>query len=345
MAEKPITEKKKPEVKVAPKPELKPVQAAEVKTVQKPEAKAGQKPVDDFGDTITSPFSRWWGYIKPNIRRYYLKLLTINVVDFAVQILLLALFYMVLFAAGVLSSGGGLATSAAFIAAFLFFYVIFLLVMNWLRETIKSIAIIFTDAEFSKQEFQGLWGSFTAIAGRMFRFVVLDILLRIIITLPLIVVVALIILNIGSLSTGTGFMLILVAYLLAILYCALMFTIYSFIAQFWCYGFLLGGLGVVDALKASWSLIQRRFVESFVFDIAAGLLYIVALIPLVAIYFVLYFIMLFLLIALVPIPGGAIIAVVVWLLLLGIAVALFMTLAECVWVPTHYLFWKKISGK
>ena len=347
------TEVKMAEVKAAPAQGMNPAQKPPeaVKPVQKPAegVKKAQKP-DDFGDIITSPFGRWWEYIKSNIVRCYGKFLLINVLDLIATAIIMGLFIVAFITLGVGATAVVVAQvgAPAYLATFAVIgalYLLYLFVLSWSHETIKVAAVLFADSEFSKKPY-GTLDSILSVAGRMFRFAIVDGAIRILLLLPLLIVLgAAAYFMLPSLQSQTLFLFIMVGEVLVGIYALVVFTAYSFIAQFWRYGFLFGGLGVMDALRASWSLIQRRFMESFIFDIAAGLLYILALTPLFVIYFVLYFVMMFLMIALMLIPGGIFVALAVWMLLLGIAVALFMTLAECVWVPTHYLFWKRITEK
>ncbi|MDD5172034.1 MAG: hypothetical protein PHF60_03280 [Candidatus ainarchaeum sp.] len=326
---------------------------AEKKSAAKSRAAAPAKPnepknEDEFGDAITSPFGQWWGYIKANFAKFYLKMLAINLIDLVVKILIMVLLLAVVMGGGIaigsasseLASAG--LTGMAIIAVV---YLIYLLISNWLHYAIKFLAILFADSEFSKKPFS-MWGSFTAIAGRAFRFTIVDGLIRIALLLPVILVAVLVFLNISWPPQGASAILLMAAYFVAILYIFVVFSMYTIVVQFWSYGFLIEGLGVVDSLKKGVSILRKKILETLIFDIAGAMLYLMAMIPLVVVYFVLYFVMMLAMISAAALmPGMGIVMVILWVLVLGIAVVIFTSLAECAWVPTHYLFWKKISGK
>jgi hypothetical protein len=71
-----------------------------------------------------------------------------------------------------------------------------------------------------------------------------------------------------------------------------------------------------------------------------------ALAPLIVVYFLVY------ILSLLGFVGASLISpllglgvFVIGLLTIYFFVVVFWTLAECIWLPVHYLFWKRISGK
>ncbi|NYZ74168.1 hypothetical protein H0O00_03425 [Candidatus Micrarchaeota archaeon] len=333
--------------------------AKEAKT-EKPKEKKG----DDFGNAITSPFGQWWDYIKANFVKCYLMLLAIG---------LLALVAAT--ALELISSLGGTIalpllestnlsdlSSIALLAGIILVFLLFSVFTIWLSKSISMTSVAFINSEFARQPF-GIWAAANAIRGKVFRFLVVNFCIEFVIALPLIIVVVLLLgvslymstmtvgasLYTGAMTPVVGMLALIVLMLVTIavvLYYLAALVIYSFITQFWQYGFIVQGLGVVDALKQSFALVRKRPLECLIFDIALIIISLIAMIPAITVSFGVYFAMIFLniLVMLLPFPFN-VLAMSLVSLVISVIILVFTTIAECVWLPTHYLFWKGISGK
>lgn len=323
--------------------------AKPAKEKPKEEAKA---PKDDFTDSITSPFKQWWAYIKANFKKCYLTLLTIALIaliaETALDLVSSLAFNMMLpmFPPLDFSDLSVITLFAGGILALLLFG----LFAKWLVYSISMTSIVFINSEFTKQPF-GIWSAANAIRGKIFRFLVITYGIMLVIALPLILVVVLLLLTTSAMDTmpvagAAAFMFLLLLTMAAVVYYFVALFIFSFITQFWGYGFILEGLGVVDSLKRSVALVRKRFFECLIFDIALGVITLIAAIPAMMVSFGVYFVVLFatVFLVLLPLPFYLVATSLLSLVVMAI-VLVFATIASCISQPTQYLFWKKISGK
>lgn len=316
--------------------------------VEKPKEKKG----DEFIDRIISPLGQWWGYIKSNIVRCYVALLSIGLFEVAavVGLFILAIVAVLVFVFVsqfvVLPDMDPAALMGIITIVSIILYIAFWLFYLWLRETIQCTATVFIDSQFSGKPF-GIIAAIGAIKGKVFRFLITDILLKVALVLP---VIAVIVLLVTLVIPGGDFpsappatkIIVLVVFALAIVYLVLAFILYLFFLQFWRYGFLVGGMGVIDSLKQSISLVKRRPLETFMFDIIVILATSLLRIPLVFVYFGAYFGLFFVIIFMMISPLLGFAVELLGILLIGIVALLITSLAQCFWLPTHYLFWKRI---
>jgi hypothetical protein len=191
--------------------------------------------------------------------------------------------------------------------------------------------------------------SFSQIKGKVFRYVLLDILIRILISLPALAIIAIPVLSSISLAKASPasflvmFYGLMFAYMLAFFYVMAALLLYSFFTQFWVYGFLLDGLGVMDSLKQSFRMVRARPLDILISDLVMMVLSWIASVPMMAFYMMAYVALIFLevLFILMPLAG-------LGLLLIGglacvLASIFFTVLVEMLQVPMLYLLWKEFK--
>ena len=312
---------------------------------------------EDFADYITEPLKRWYSYIKDNALSYYCQLLKISLLSTFVSLALLLLFGLV-FGGIVMAVGGvgvlsgvldSLGTAVAFVI-FGLFLVAALFITVWIRSSISLTAIVFTDTVFRKRGFS-IIEAFNAIKGRVFRFLVLRWAILFILMLPLLLLFGFIAYQWttaeGSQDPGAVIAALVLQLLFAItigvLYYILVAILYTFLLQFWTYGFLVGGLSVVEAFKQSIRIIKRRFLEVLAFDIIWYVGLVVFSIP-ATIYGVFFEFLGRVFLAFVEflVPFGWVLIFPALLIHVLISVAL-STVAQTFGLPTHYLFWRKAN--
>lgn len=332
---------------------------------EKPPEKSGKQ---DFFDFILAPFQAWWGFIQTNYKIYYTQLLKIALIELVAGWVLFILFAMV--GAGLfllLTAGGGMSgldtldlsafTRTAIIGMVVLglFVLIALVITGWIQTTIGLTAILFTDMQLSnRSEPFSIRSAFQAIQGKVLKYVLLEWVLLFILILPGLLLFVLPLISGGAAgllapsreAAGMGALAGIFGFLAAIFlfigYAVLVFNLYRFFAQFWKYGFLLGNLGVMEALKTSFSMVKRKWLEVIAFDLFWLFGIILFSVPLSIYGF-------FAQIGLRFISFGAGLAPALWIvylvvLLVHVVIATILTtIVQVFSLPTHYLFWKKLA--
>jgi len=245
-----------------------------------------EKEVNRFSDYVADPFSRWWDYIRGNVGRYYLSLLSIEFLNLFIKGLILVFFGAIVF--GLVLALGGLEalvqqfgafyTIIALLAALLVFGAVALLLISWVQQTLGLVICAYTNAELTGKKFS-IFEAANRLKGRALRLLLVESAIWFVLLLPITVFGAiimtllfgLILLSVSSAFALTGILVLLpvfmATYLIGIIYIILVNLIYGFLAQFWRYGVAVEELGVIAALKKSVSIVKARPFETFTFDV------------------------------------------------------------------------------
>ncbi|MEM5814739.1 MAG: hypothetical protein QXD77_02890 [Candidatus Aenigmatarchaeota archaeon] len=323
-----------------------------------------------LSDFVLEPFRGWYEYIKLNAREYYVGLLKINLSVFAVALLAYAVLFAV--AVGLLAVMVGMNVIAdpagavvkllgnlALLAVAVVACIIMVTIAEWLCKSVSLTAVLYTDSQFEKKPF-GIVEAFHKIKWPVLRFVILDWAISALIFAPAFAILAVVyggaIAGIIAAAAGGGagaaslgiFALLfamMLGFALVMGYILIVSFIYGFLVQFWTYGFLLAGLGVIDALKRSVGIIRKDFWRIAAFYIFLSIAVLVASIPLT-----IYGFFADIVIRIITIIAGADSGLVFWaayLIALLINVMITMVISTAVQafrLPVHYLFWKKVKG-
>lgn len=289
----------------------------------------------------------WWDFVKKNYKVYYVQLLKVLLTQVAAAIGMLIIICLI----GVTAYFGvtalnltqywmwllGIGAIAAIIA---------IVAMNWIQRSILFTEVTITDAMLGGRQL-GIAKSFSDIKWRTLRYVITDIVVRIVVFLPALILLALPFLSFVVLPKDAAMsafiMLFMVAFMAAWLYYIVALIAYAFLLQFWPYGFLIEGLSVKDSLKKSYRIARSRPFDVLVFDIVLLALSWTATIPMMVFYMLAYFAIIFLQIILIFLPLAGIAAILACIVIMAIVSVFFSALIEMVRVPLHYLFWKKLK--
>ena len=321
-----------------------------------------------FFDPIIEPFRKWVDYIRPNLVRYYAGLLKINIVSLLVGWAFVLLFAMIAIAAVFLIVGSsGISMSGLMkiignmtaIIVILIAGVLIFAAMSWAKTSIDLSAVLYTDSEFNGKSFD-IIGSAWSIKWKALLFIITDIAIWFVIMLPIIAAV-LVLIATGALagaglsgpSSGSGafigvmgmFLGIFLLEIAAFAYIIFMLLAFGFLAQFWRFGFLLGGMGIVESLKASVSIIKRNPLEVLVFDILWVVGFIIFSIPLFT--YAMFSNFLLDIARLITETSGKLELWAIYLLLVAVSAvitAFLSTLVQIFILPTPYLLWKRMRG-
>jgi len=300
---------------------------------------------DDFVDYISEPFGAWWSFTAANFKEYYVRLLKLNFARLFVMIGLTIGLLIILIAS--MFAGAYLQWNIAAIAAIIVLALLCILVVGWADQCFESAAFSLTEAQANRKPFSIL-NALNFVKGVTFRYVLVDALVRFVFCLPAIIVLAipLIALFSGSVMASTIFFMgFWVAYLFFIVYGFFANLLLNFLTQFWRYGFLFEGMGVIASLKGGVSLIKRRFPEVLVSDFIIIALILVASIP-YFIFFGITWLGLFFLQMMamaIPLVGLAIYLIAVFIVAI---IAIFLTtIVDLAWRPAQYFVWRKVSAK
>jgi hypothetical protein len=315
-----------------------------------------QKNNPELGELVISPFKAWLDYISGNYVRYYTGLLKINIVALLVDwglVLLLGLAIAgLLFAmlgaptfAGILASPAigikaalsALAGNIAMLAALAAVIIIGIFAITWLVDTVSFTSVVFTDTEFCGKGFS-IGETFGGMKWTVLRYVIVNAAIWLVIALPAIALLIMIVSAMAGAASGVLALLLLAYILLAML-------VFGFLTQFWRFGFLLEGKGVIESLKASVAIARKQPLGVFLFDVFWVVGMFVCMIPMLCYSFV----------AGIPLSmmeklalGSS--SLTMWgMYILASAVnaslAMFLaTLYQIFSLPTSYLFWKRIRG-
>lgn len=316
---------------------------------------------ESFFDYVLAPFKGWYNYIKDNAAQYYIQLLKIHLLKIFAGLGLLLFFALI--AAGILmiAGGTGVFTDAESMIATLtllpvllslgLLFIISMIVIGWVSNSIALTAVIYTNTEFEKGKFS-IMESFKRIKGKVFRYLVAQFVIWIVILLPVIIVGLLMIGGFAALSSqdseGRGFAIfgmilaLPVAMLLLIGYLFFAQLLYGLFAQFWVYGFLLENMGIRASLRRSVDIVLKKPVKVIVFGI---LLYIGAVAfgaPLM-----IYSVFFQFAIRMLVYVGVVSEHLILWLFILvipihTIIVGVLSAIVQAFNLPSHYLFWKKV---
>ncbi|MBD3210442.1 hypothetical protein GF318_03605 [Candidatus Micrarchaeota archaeon] len=319
---------------------------------------------ENLVDFVLAPFRKWFAFIKTNHVRYYLQLLKINLAA-AVMYFIPMTVFLVLLAGSIIALAGtnslldfsgmeALLANSAILLAVLAGGLALFIIAEWLSKSVKLSAVVFTDSEFSKQKFS-IWGTFQKIRGKVFWYLIADMLIRILLFLPGFLVLVLVLGGGGLLlfpgGQGSGAAILalvlglLTGYLLLIVYMFIVNLLYSFLAQFWTYGFLLEGKGVIDSLKESLGIVKRRFLETAAFYILLAILSVVFAAPLLLFNFLANFSIRIINLLIQTGQLWAIIVLVIAVLVQVVVAVVLSTLVEWFRLPAHYLYWKRAKQK
>lgn len=319
-------------------------------------APAAEPEKESFGDYIVQPLKAWMDYARGNFKRYYLGLLKIALADFAVGIVLLLLFGLL--ALGISIAVGGIGVLVAGVSAGWIGLVAAVIIglgvlmfIGWVQQTIRLTAIAFTDAEFNGKPF-GILETFGQTVWKVLRYLLVNLGVGLVLAIPVIILVGVYFLGAGavgggSMGAGLGFamgFLPLVIVIMVLAYAFVAGIIYCFLTQFWAYGFLLEGFGVVEALKKSVAIVKKRPLETFAFDLVLVIGSALFATPL-AIYIFFYEIVGTIIRFLASLLGNLLATIAVYILLAlvnGLITVVLSCIIQLFSTPNQYLFWKKV---
>ena len=298
-----------------------------------------------FFDKVAEPFKEWSGYVGKNHIGYYLGLLKILIVAAVAGFIIFTVFAVI---SGILAStepGAGILVGIVLMA-------VGLLAGEWIQRALKLTAIIYTDAEFSKKRFAML-DAFSKIKWPVLRYLLLEIIILLILSIPAIILFGMATMNfieaMGSTLVTDGQIPLedltsTLASVMPLYFAGLAYEIaiiigFAFLAQFWAYGFLIQGKGVVDSLKDGIGIVKNNAALVVVFDMVWIIGILVFAIPLIA-YNIFFNQIAYGILLLAGLGGGGIVAIGVLVFNFLITVAL-STLVTWFALPTQYLFWKK----
>ncbi|MFH0884943.1 MAG: hypothetical protein V1861_04495 [Candidatus Micrarchaeota archaeon] len=350
----PVPKAKKPSVLSPTAPSAKKGGQATAAPVQKPKPAASASPVskknpeetDDFVEIISQPVSGAWDFLQKGYPSVYISLLKLNLVRNVLYFLSIVALFAILFGIAIAFPGYATTSPLIFWGALLFIMLAGLALILWMVQSFESAAYILVAQKLVGKPYS-MAGALGSASRPTFKYAFIDLLLRLIVLAPGLL---LFLLPFG-IQMGTGMNAILApglvfAYIAFLIYYFFANIVYEFLTQFWRYGFLFEGFGVIASLKRALALIRSRPIETFVFD----LVYVVALLIFsipsfvfsVVAYFVLMFVQLFSLMALGMAGYAVYIAVALILSAVGIV---FSSMMETACRPLHYLYWKGIAER
>jgi hypothetical protein len=335
-----------PEGTPAPAPVPDPVPAHVPAHAPQPAASSAGKP-DAFEDAIRIPLERWWAFACAGIVQFYLRLLKLNLVRVVSQYAAIALLAALIAAAAyaIIATPVDISLPAALIGVGTAGILSCLLVL-WLIQSFENAAYLLTSSQISRSPFS-IRDGLDRVKGKSLRFMLLDMSLRTLMLIPAVLVLLSPLL--AAIVGGTGptpalLPLFFLTYMFYVAYYYATGILYQFLTQFWRYGFLFEGLGIVASLRKSVSLLRSHFAEVLVYDLILVVLYFVATIPLMLFTAIAYFGMIFIQFAAMAMPLAGIAAYAVAFFIVALGATFLSTIAEAVWRPAHYEFWKRIAA-
>jgi len=311
----------------------------------KAQEKGGKK--DAFEDAIRIPLENWWNFACANFREFYFWLLKLNLIRVILQFAAMGALLLLLVGIILWTPWAGLENGLLIMLVTVgILGILGCLAVLWLIQSFENTAYLLTRAQIKRDPFS-LPGGLNAVKGKTLRFVLVDVSLRTIILLPaiLILVVPFFVLFSVSPAALAFFPLFMFAYVFYLLYFYVTGVIYQFLTQFWRYGFLIEGLGIIAALRKSVSLLRAHFFEVLIYDAILVVLYFTASIPLMIFTGITYFGLMFLQIAAIAVPLIGIILYAAAFLIAALIATFLSTITEVVWRPAHYEFWKQITSR
>ncbi len=304
------------------------------------------RPQVSTGDLVLGPITEWWGYIKvkSNYQKHYLGFLKITAVALGTALVLALVLGGILFGAAALA--GVLLKNLLILVPFILFATIAYIAVMWVACSFKLTNVLFTDAQLSGKPF-GLMASFNRIKIPVLKYLLTKGAILFVLLLPVLVLLGI---SLASMLSGNAILVIagvvslVFVYILFIIYAILVGVVFQFVTQFWVYGFLLEGKGIVESLKASYRLARSKILETAVFDIISHFISMALSIPFLIFYFVAYFGFMLLQLTFLVMPLAGMVMVGVALLVAAVIAMLLITIVELYNVPSHYLYWKKLKG-
>jgi hypothetical protein len=323
-----------------------PIQMPKPATPASPAIAKKPEETDDFAEIISQPVSGAWDFLQTGYPSVYLSLLKLNLARNSLYFISIVALFGISF--GIVLAFPGYATGSPLIfwGAMLFIMLAGFALILWMVQTFESAAYILIAQKFAKKPYSMI-GALKSASGPTLKYSFLDLLLRLLVLVPGLL---LFLLPFGlQMATGMSAILapgLVFAYIAFLVYYFFANMAYEFLVQFWRYGFLMEGLGVVASLKRALALIRSRPIETFVFDLVYLVVSLIFSIPSfvfgVVAYFVLMFVQLVSLMALGMLGYAVYIAVALLLSIVGIV---FSSMMEAACRPLHYLFWKGIVEK
>jgi hypothetical protein len=328
-----------------------------------PDMKKGEpsKPEPDFIDLVAQPFGRWFDFIRTEPVRYYLGILRINILSLLAGWALLVLFLLVvtciafaLFGALLFTSPAGvlqnISGSIGAILAIAVLFLIGILMISWAKTSIELCAYDFTDSQFGKRGF-AIKDTLGRIKWPAFRFMLIESAIWVVIMIPLAIIAALLIGalalvgdSLGALGPFVIVFLAVMAEILAFIYLIFMSIAFGFFSQFWRFGFLIDGRGVMESLRAGVRIIIRRPLEVICFDLGWLLVGLLFSLPLILFSTVGgFFIGLFRSLAIMSLNPILWAVLLIVLVMEALITALLSSLVQAFSLPTLYLFWKRMK--
>jgi hypothetical protein len=336
------------------KPQDKPVEKKPEQTASpKPEPPPSPQKEDIFG-IISSILKFWWAFIQKDFKAYYFDLLKVNIANFVSRIGLTFLFYLILFTAALavislnlvnFTNPSPLLIPLALVGVV--FIVLSMIFIATVTSAIQFTAITLTDARLSGKSL-GMGESFNRIKGRTFRFVLLNIGIWIVLSLPALVIMALPFLSFLFMQAGSAVLVSTMGFMMSMifveLYLMLVLLLYAFFLQFWVYGFLIDDLPVREALTRSYRLVRSKPFEVLIFDIVLMAISMIVSVPFTILFIVFYLVLWFLMVVMIAMPVIGLVLLAFLILAFLIIALLCAPLMEMVMLPITYLFWKRIKA-
>jgi len=306
----------------------------------------GADETDDFAEIITRPVVGAWDFLKTGCLPAYLSLLKLNLVRNVLYFLSLAVLFGILLGIVLALAGYAAASPLVFWSAMLILMLAGFVLILWMVQTFESAAYLLIAQKIAAKPYS-MMSALGSARGPTLRYAFLDLGLRLLVMIPGLL---LLLLPFGvQMGTGSSAFLapgLALAYFTFLIYYFFANLIYEFLVQFWRYGFLFEGLGVVASLKRSYSLIRSRPIETFVFNLVYVVAFIAFSIPSFVFGIVAYFVLLIVQLASLMALGmwGYVVYFAV-ALLLAIAGIVFSSIMETACRPLHYLFWKGVTDR
>lgn len=322
-----------------------------------------------YTEIITEPLNMWYNYITKSFARYYTGLLKIEFVSLIAQwflLLVLALISLgiivgmvgVNITANIRGGIMALLGNTTALVAIILLWIVGIILISWAKATLSLAMVAFTDAEFASKGF-GLMEAVSRLKWKTLRYIIAEAIAFILLMLPLIIVIAILVgggaLALGHANAqaasaagsgaGTGLLAMLMAVPLLIvfslLYIIIVLFVFGFFAQFWIYGFVVDGKGVIESLKASYRTVRKKPLEVLGFDVLFIIGCLLFSVPVI----------IYSIVASIPMNIAQLIARVgasptLWVLYFVLVVLntlvtiLFSTIIDVFSMPSMYLFWK-----
>jgi hypothetical protein len=319
-------------------------------------------------DYVFEPFTKWFDHLRNNALSLYLGLLKISLANLAAFILI-TLLYILLGASLVflMGSESALTDLTKFIyllfenlylsALLVLLTLVYWVLLAWIGSSISLSAYLFADSQFRKKPFR-IIKSAMRIKWGVLRYMLVQLGIWLAIVSPFLILL-LLALAAGYSVFGNSFdgsdpsalsglliggmflsMLVLLAF---VVYMGIANVLFEIITQFWLYGFLLEGRGIIDSLKRSLSLIKMRLPEVLVFDFFFLVGFLAASIPLTL--FSIFSDVFFEFFRFVDVMGDALyLGIYIIAVIFNVLITMLLaTLVEAYYIPVHYLFWRKVN--